>query len=78
MLRVPSNKGGNFRIFANMAAFLFKIADFGPVHMRKYIMRRSEPEGGRPPASRRNLKSIEICFNSSNHGKIEVYLDRIH
>ena len=29
-------------------------------------------------ASRQNLKSIEICFNSSHRGKIEVYLDRIH
>ena len=29
-------------------------------------------------ASRQNLKSIEICFNSSHHGKIALYLDRIH
>ena len=46
--------------------------------MREYIIRRSEQEGGRPPASRQNLKSIEICFNSSHRGKIALYLDGIH
>ena len=49
-----------------------------------YIMRQSEQadlskeEAGRPAESRQNLKSIEISFNSSHHGKIALYLDRIY
>ena len=47
-------------------------------HVTQNFCIANEGDSEQEAESRQNLKSIEICFNSSHRVKIALYLDRIH